>query len=86
MVVRQRQFDDCVDDTEEKEEGQGLRDFSREACWCILRDDAATNEAPYFGPDVVVDDGEFGDEPEDGGNEAELGFGAAICLHEQSKY
>jgi hypothetical protein len=81
MIVRERQFNDSVYEAEEEEEGERVRDFAGEACGGVLRDDAATDEAPYFGPDVVVDDGELSDKTEDGGDEVELGFCAAVGLH-----
>ena len=57
-----------------------MRDLAGEAFRCVGGDDAAADEGPDFGPDIVVDDCEFGDDTEDGGEEVELGFGAAVCL------
>lgn len=70
VVVREWELDDGIDEVEEEEEEQRVCYLAcePETCgvWCEGSHDGSAGESPYLGPEVEVDDGEFGDEAEDG--------------------
>lgn len=56
-----------------------MRDLAREALGHVARKPGA-GECPELGEDIVLDEGYVLDLPIETGHEAELCFGASICL------
>ena len=79
VVVAERQANQGLSKAIGECEDERVRDFTREAGWCVGGEPGA-GDCPELGVYIVVEDGEVESLAEEAGEETELSLCTSVCL------